>query len=92
MCLGVPGKVLHVEKSAVGLTMGQVSFGGIVKEICLAYTPDVRAGDYVLVHVGFSISRIDEQQAIEVFQTLEQMGELGDLPASRRSDPPAGSS
>jgi len=79
MCLGVPGKVLSIEASAIGMPMGVVSFGGITKEVCLAYTPDVKIGEYVLVHVGFAISTLDESQAIEVFQVLKEMGELGDL-------------
>jgi len=79
MCLGVPGKVLRVDASDIGMTMGQVSFGGIVKDVCLAYTPDVQPGDYVLVHVGFAISKLDEQHALDVFETLREMGELEGL-------------
>jgi hydrogenase expression/formation protein HypC len=79
MCLGVPGKVLRVDASDIGMTMGQVSFGGIVKDVCLAYTPDVQPGDYVLVHVGFAISKLDEQHALDVFKTLKEMGELEGL-------------
>jgi len=79
MCLGVPGKVLRVDENPVGMTMGQVSFGGIVKEVCLAYTPEAAVGDYVLVHVGFAISKIDEAQALDVFRALEEMDALGDL-------------
>lgn len=79
MCLGVPGKVLRVDESPIGINMGIVSFGGISKEICLAYTPEAQVGDYVLVHVGFAISRIDEDHAREVFEALKQMGELSDL-------------
>lgn len=79
MCLGIPGKVLRVDESPLGISMGLVSFGGIAKEICLAYTPEAKAGDYVLVHVGFALSRIDEEHAREVFEALKQMGELTDL-------------
>lgn len=79
MCLGIPGKVLRVDESPLGINMGLVSFGGIAKEICLAYTPEAKAGDYVLVHVGFALSRIDEEHAREVFEALKQMGELTDL-------------
>jgi hydrogenase expression/formation protein HypC len=79
MCLGVPGKVLSIEASAIGMPMGVVSFGGITKKVCLAYTPDVKIGEYVLVHVGFAISTLDETQALEVFQVLKEMGDLGDL-------------
>jgi hydrogenase expression/formation protein HypC len=79
MCLGVPGKVLSIEESAVDMPMGVVSFAGITKEVCFAYTPDIKVGEYVLVHVGFAISKLDEDHALEVFRTLKEMGELGDL-------------
>lgn len=74
MCLGIPGKVVErFERD--GLPMGRVEFGGIVKETCLSYTPDVAVGDYVIVHVGFAISQIDEQEAQEIFSYLEAIGE-----------------
>jgi hydrogenase expression/formation protein HypC len=79
MCLGVPGKVLEVQENPVGMTMGKVSFGGITKEVCLAYTPEARVGDYVVVHVGFAISKIDEAEAHRVFEFLEEMGELREI-------------
>jgi hydrogenase expression/formation protein HypC len=79
MCLGVPGKVMRIQENEQGMTMGTVSFGGIAKEVCLAYLPDAQVGDYVIVHVGFAISRVSEEEAQEVFETLRQMGELGDL-------------
>lgn len=79
MCLGVPGKVLAIEAGPGGLAMGSVSFGGITKEVCLAYTPDVKVGEYVIVHVGFAIGTVSEEEAQEVFKTLEAMGELGEL-------------
>jgi hydrogenase expression/formation protein HypC len=75
MCLGVPGKVLSIEPNAVGVTMGKVSFGGVTKEICLAYTPEVQIGDYVIVHAGFALNRLDEAEAMEVFELLKEMGE-----------------
>lgn len=87
MCLGVPGKVMSIQASALDMPMGVVSFGGITKEICLAYTPDVKIGEYVLVHVGFAISKLDEQQALEVFRTLKEMGDLDGLDLT----PPGGS-
>ena len=78
MCLGIPGKVLEIfERDA--MQMGKVEFGGITKDICLAYLPDTEVGEYVLVHVGFAISRIDEQEAAEIFDTIRQIGELDDL-------------
>lgn len=79
MCLGVPGQVVRVERNDLGMTMGVVKFGGISKEVCLMYTPEAGVGDWVLVHVGFAISRLDEEQAKEVFRTLEEMGDLADL-------------
>ena len=80
MCLGVPGKVLEIQRDeALGLSQGKVQFGGIVKEVNLSYTPEVQIGDYVIVHVGFSISRLNEEEAREVFSYLEKMGELSSL-------------
>ena len=79
MCLGVPGQVLEIEENAVGMTMGKVSFGGIIKEICLAYVPQAQVGDFVLVHVGFALSVIDEQEAMAVFEALRELGELQEL-------------
>ncbi len=79
MCLGVPGKVLTVEENALGMTMGTVSFGGVTKEVCLSCVPGVEPGEYVVVHVGFAISRISEAEAAEVFALLERMDELGEL-------------
>ena len=79
MCLGVPGKVLEIADDPSGMTMGKVSFAGITKEVCLAYTPDVEVGEYVVVHVGFAISKIDEAEAQQVFRFLAEMDELGEL-------------
>jgi len=79
MCLGVPGKVVEIVEDPLGMTMGTVSFAGIKKQVCLAYVPEVKVGEYVIVHVGFAISTIDEGEAQEVFRTLEAMDELGDL-------------
>jgi hydrogenase expression/formation protein HypC len=83
MCLGVPGKVLEIEPNALGMTMGKVSFGGIAKEVCLAYVPEAQIGDYVIVHAGFAISRLDEAEAMEVFELLNQMEELAVAENSR---------
>ena len=79
MCLGVPGQVVRVERNDLGMTMGVVKFGGISKEVCLMYTPEADVGDWVLVHVGFAISKLDEESAKEVFRTLQEMGDLADL-------------
>ncbi len=75
MCLGIPGKVIEVRDEA-GLKMGRVDFGGVRKEACLAYVPDVGLGDYVIVHVGFAISRVDEEEALRTLELLSQMGDL----------------
>jgi len=79
MCLGVPGKILEMWDDPTGMKMGRVSFGGIVKEVCLATTPEAEVGQYVVVHVGFAISTIDEEEAERVFGYLEEMGELAEL-------------
>jgi hydrogenase expression/formation protein HypC len=73
MCLAVPGKILEIEPGALGMTMGKVSFGGIAKEVCLAYVPDAQVGDFVIVHAGFALSKLDEQEAMEVFQLLREI-------------------
>ena len=73
MCLAVPGRVVSVHETD-GQTMAQVDFGGLRKEVCLAYIPDVQAGEYVIVHVGFAISHVDEAEAL---RTLEILGEMG---------------
>jgi len=72
MCLGIPGKLVEVHTQD-GLPMGKVDFGGILKEVCLAYTPEAQLGQYVLVHVGFAISQIDEAEAQEIFSYLEEI-------------------
>jgi hydrogenase expression/formation protein HypC len=81
MCLGIPGKIVSITPRDA-LSMGKVEFGGIVKEVCLAYVPEAQVGDYVLVHVGFAISRIDEAEAEEIFRYIEQIGELSELEES----------
>ena len=78
MCLAVPGKVLTIAGNDIDRA-GRVSFGGIVKEVSLAYVPAARVGDYVLVHVGFAISVMDEAEATQVFKYLKQIGELTDI-------------
>jgi len=70
--------------------MGKVEFGGIVKEICLAYVPETQVGDYVLVHVGFAISRIDEDEAREIFSYIEQIDQLAELQDAEPPFPTAG--
>ena len=72
MCLGIPGKLVDVYRRD-DLPMGKVEFGGILKEVCLAYTPEAQIGQYVLVHVGFAISLIDETEARQIFSLLEEI-------------------
>ena len=82
MCLAVPGEVLTLDDGDDLMRTGRVDFGGVVKEINLAYTPEARVGDYVLVHVGFAISVIDAAEARRTFAYLQQLGELdGDMGA-----------
>ena len=84
MCLAVPGKIMSIEGTDPMLRSGKVNFAGIIKNINLAYVPEAKIGDYVLVHVGFAISTIDEAEAQEVFEYLRQMGELADLEENSR--------
>ncbi len=79
MCLAVPGKILSIQGDDPVLRSGKVSFGGIVKEINLAYVPEAKVDDYVLVHVGFALNVIDEEEAQLVFRYLKEMNELGEL-------------
>lgn len=76
MCLAVPGKVLSIEGAEPILRIGKVQFGGIVKEVHLAYLPEAKVGDYVIVHVGFAISIVDEKEATRVFEYLKEMDAL----------------
>jgi hydrogenase expression/formation protein HypC len=75
MCLGIPGRVTELRDEG-GLAMGKVDFGGVRKDACLAYLPDVKVGDYVIVHVGFAISRVDEDEAQKTLEILDGMGVL----------------
>lgn len=83
MCLAIPGKVLEIQRDANGVQMGKTNFGGIVKQVCLEYTPEVQVGDYVLVHVGFALGKVDEEEAektLALLREMEQLGELDDAP------------
>jgi len=75
MCLAIPGKILSTEGDDI-MRVGRVDFGRVVKQINLAYTPEAAIGDYVLVHVGFAITVIDEAEAEKVFAHLERIGEI----------------
>jgi hydrogenase expression/formation protein HypC len=90
MCLGIPGKILETT-DANGLRMGRVEFGGIARDVCLAYTPEAQAGDYVVVHVGFAISRIDAAEAERTYKLIEEMGQLSELaPTDTEGQEPPG--
>lgn len=79
MCLAIPGQILDVDGEDPVLRSGRVNFGGVVKRVNLSYTPDAKIGDYVLVHVGFAISTVDEHEAGKVFSYLRDIGELAEL-------------
>ncbi len=78
MCLAIPGKVVETYDQG-GLRMAKVQFGGIVREACLEYLPETQAGQYVLVHVGFAISRVDEAEAERTYQALIELDQLNEL-------------
>jgi hydrogenase expression/formation protein HypC len=75
MCLGVPGKIVEMYEAG-GLPMGKVDFGGVTRETCLAYVPELKVGDYTVVHVGFAISRLSEEEAQATLAVLREMGDL----------------
>lgn len=78
MCLGIPGKVIELYETT-GLKMGKIQFAGIIREACLEYLPEVKVGDYAIVHVGFGISKVDEEEAARTYKLLEEMGQLSEL-------------
>ncbi len=81
MCLGIPGKIVEVYEQD-GTRMGKVDFDGIVKEICLSFVPEAEVGDYTIVHVGFGITKVDEESAHETLALMSEMGVLaGELDA-----------
>ena len=77
MCLGIPAQVIELYETN-GLKMAKVDFGGVVKEACMEYLPDVKLGDYTIVHVGFGLSILDEQEAMETMELLKQIDALGE--------------
>jgi hydrogenase expression/formation protein HypC len=78
MCLAIPGKISALHDN-LGVPMAKVNFGGITREACLSYIPDAQIGDYVLVHVGFAISKVDEEEATRTYQYLADMDQLAEL-------------
>jgi len=89
MCLAVPGQVKQIYEDQ-GIRMGRVNFGGIVKEVCLAYLPEINVGEYAIVHVGFAISRVDEESANATLQMFRDLGaldeEFGETSKTRADD------
>ena len=87
MCLAIPGRVIEL-REAQGLPMGVVDFGGVRREVCLAYIADqVKVGDYALVHVGFAISKVDEEEARRTWDILREMSQLEDLEQMKEPAP-----
>jgi hydrogenase expression/formation protein HypC len=78
MCLGVPGKIIEIYE-ANGLMMGKIDFGGVTREACLAYIPEAQTGDYTIIHVGFALHLISEEEARETLELLRQISEVGDV-------------
>lgn len=85
MCLAVPGKITSIHGDEPLSRMGKIDFGGILKEASLAYVPEAKIGDYVIVHVGFAISRLDEEEAHKVFEYLREMEDLAELEDRERA-------
>ena len=91
MCLAIPGKITSASGEEPLSRVGKVDFGGILKEVSLAYVPEAKVGDYVVVHVGFAISVVDENEASQVFEYLRAMDELSELDSGSAAVPAAGS-
>ena len=87
MCLAVPGKIISVTETDLDRRVGKVDFSGIAKEVSLDFVPDAQVGDYVIVHVGFALSKVDEAEAMQVFEYLKQMGELSELEDAKPAPP-----
>lgn len=79
MCLAIPGRITQISQETDLMRMGKVNFGGIVKEINLSYVPEATLGDYVIVHVGFAISQVEEEEAKRIFEYLAEMEDLSEL-------------
>ena len=79
MCLGIPGRVVEVGPEGL-MRMGKVDFGGVIREVCLAYVPEAQIGDYVIVHVGFAISQLDKDEAQETLKLMAEIGILEEEP------------
>lgn len=93
MCLAVPGKIISIQGEDPLSRIGKIDYGGVVKEASLAYVPEAEVGDYVIVHVGFALNRVDEAEAQKVFEYLREMDQLAELdeaekPGSVRGETP----
>ncbi|MEP6993981.1 MAG: HypC/HybG/HupF family hydrogenase formation chaperone [Acidobacteriota bacterium] len=88
MCLAIPGEILEV-RDVKGLKFAKVRFGGITRDVCLEYVPEAMPGDFVAVHVGFAISKIDPEEAARSYRILEELGQTGELTADleQREEP-----
>lgn len=75
MCLGIPGEIVEIYESD-GLQMGKIDFGGVTREVCLAYIPEAKIGDYAIIHVGFAINLLSEEEAMETLKTLQEFFSL----------------
>ncbi len=80
MCLGIPGEIVEIRDDK-GLRVGKVRFAGITRDVCLEYVPEAAAGDFVVVHVGFAISKIDPEEAARAYRVLEELGQTAELTA-----------
>jgi hydrogenase expression/formation protein HypC len=79
MCLAVPGKIVSISGEDPLMRTGKIDFGGVFKEVSLAYVPEAKVGDYVIVHVGFALNRVDEDEAAKIFEYLREMEDLAEL-------------
>jgi hydrogenase expression/formation protein HypC len=86
VCLGIPGKVIDIRPEQ-GTRMATVDFGGVTKDVCLEFAPEVEVGDYAIVHAGFAITRVDEAAALESLRLFEAMGALGTETSAPRAEP-----
>ncbi len=77
MCLGIPGKIIEIYK-AKDFQMAKVDFGGVIREVCIEATPEAKVGDYAIIHAGFAINLLSEQEALETLQTLREVALLGE--------------
>jgi len=85
MCLGVPGKIIEIYE-ANGLKMGKIDFGGVTREACMEYVPEAQVGDYTLIHVGFALNLISEEEAMETLQLLNQIADISEELSQEKLD------